>query len=201
MPRGIDKRAVRAVVRTLTAEDCAAICLSETTAEQLARVQGEGGLEWEIGPEGRLRLWASQEETAEWLGMTTRHLQRLEERGLPAEGHHASCRYAWPHVGIWHGEYVYLRARYGKSPAYLDIEDAMDAHDRRNAVEQVEIEIRMRRDPDFRAKMETVDREEATEILAVRRRLGSGAPASQPTPTDGAERKRKRPSMGAAGVG
>ena len=67
--------------------------------------------------------WMTQQHTAKYLGMTTRHLQNLELKGLPNVGRGATKRYAVPHTVIWHGAYIALRR-----PKFLpwDVAEARD---------------------------------------------------------------------------
>ena len=53
--------------------------------------------------------WMTQQDTAECLGITTRHLQNLETKGLPNVGRGATKRYALPHTIIWHRAYAAQR--------------------------------------------------------------------------------------------
>ncbi len=118
----------------------------------------ESGSTWDIGHDGRLTSWQTSATTAEWLGITTRRLQQLEKLGMPARGYRDSCRYPWPHGGIWFCMYQFELAR-GRRVAHLDIEEAFERHDTMNAVADVEFEYRMRRDPEYRARMLKVERE------------------------------------------
>lgn len=102
--------------------------------------------------------WVSQAWLAENLGISTRWIQKLEERGLPARGFRDTCEYPVPHALLWYFEYQ-LRSGRGKvtrlSPAL-----AIAEHKRRSAIELAEIEYRMATDPEYRAEMERMEREE-----------------------------------------
>jgi hypothetical protein len=102
-----------------------------------------------MGKDGRRTRWATADETAEDLGITTRWLQKLENKGMPAEGFRDSCRYPWPHAGEWYVAYQRALAR-DKSVEHLDIEDAMKQHDIENAIADVEFEYRLCADPTLR---------------------------------------------------
>lgn len=45
--------------------------------------------------------WATQSEIADWFGYTGRHIQNLEERGLPNTGAGATKAYPIPHATVW----------------------------------------------------------------------------------------------------
>jgi phage terminase Nu1 subunit (DNA packaging protein) len=62
----------------------------------------------------RVVEWATQAETARMLDVTPRHVQRLEAKGLPAEGARDTKRYPIPHVVIWWSEYVIAQERAGE---------------------------------------------------------------------------------------
>jgi hypothetical protein len=74
---------------------------------------------------------------------------------MPARGYRGSCRYPWPHAGIWFAMYHYALASHQRVP-HLDIEDAMMQHDILNATADIEFEYRIRRDPELGARKEQV---------------------------------------------
>ena len=108
--------------------------------------------DWAVGDDGRVTCWRTAKDTAEDLEITTRRLQQLEALGMPSRGYRGTCRYPWPHSMEWFIAYRIQLAQ-GKRPAQIDIADVpADARDIQNAIENAEIENRMRRDPEFRRK-------------------------------------------------
>ncbi len=141
---------------------------------------------WDLGADGRVTQWVTAKDTAEWLGITTRRLRQLERLGMPARGFRGSCRYPWPHAGVWWCMWKVERA-HGHCVAHLDIEDAFEEYDKMNAVAEIEFEYRMRRDPELRASFEklleedaAIDREDARRI---RRRTAKTTQQTQRTPS------------------
>jgi hypothetical protein len=108
--------------------------------------------DWEVGEDGIRTCWRTAADTANDLDITTRRLQQLEDKGMPCRGHRATCRYPWPHAMVWWIAYRGALARHERV-AEIKIGDAMDAYMIQNAVEDAEITNRMRRDPEYRARM------------------------------------------------
>lgn len=57
--------------------------------------------------------WIGQQEAADTIKVSARHVQNLEEKGLPTKGSRASKRYPLPHVVVWHREYQLELKRVG----------------------------------------------------------------------------------------
>jgi hypothetical protein len=110
------------------------------------------GDEWEMGTDGIRTCWKTAAFTAESLDITTRRLQQLERIGMPSRGYRSTCRYPWPHAGIWWLAYQ-LRLARKERVAQLDIDDAMDEYAIQAAIDDAEIANRMRRDKEYRARM------------------------------------------------
>lgn len=68
-------------------------------------LETERAIAWEQGPHGYRVTWWSQKDTADALGISTRWLQELEPRGMPARGRRGSKEYCWPDVLMWHVAY------------------------------------------------------------------------------------------------
>ncbi len=102
-----------------------------------------------MGKDGRMTRWETADDTAHGLGITTRWLQKLENKGMPAEGFRDTCRYPWPHAGIWYLEYQ-KALKHDKSVEHIDIEDAIKAYEIQLAVMDVEYEHRLCSDPAMR---------------------------------------------------
>jgi hypothetical protein len=105
-----------------------------------------------MGKDGRHTHWETADATAESLGITTRWLQKLENKGMPAEGFRGSCRYPWPHAGVWYVAYQKALDRY-KSVDHIDIEDAFKEYHIALAVMDVEYEFRLCADPALRDEL------------------------------------------------
>lgn len=72
--------------------------------------------------------WRTQKETAEDLGISTRWLQELGDRGLPSRGQRDSREYPWPDVGLWWAAYKIREAR-GERVKRLDMDVARAEHE------------------------------------------------------------------------
>ncbi len=107
---------------------------------------------WDLGPDGRLTSWRTAAETAEDLGITTRRLQQLEQKGMPAEGYRGTCRYPSPHAVVWLRIYR-IALRNHERVAYLDIEEAFEQHDLLEEELDIDFERELRRDPATRARV------------------------------------------------
>lgn len=71
--------------------------------------------------------WVTQEHAAQLMEMSPRHLQNLERKGLPHEGHRGSKRYPLPHLLVWSDDYKSQIARYGRC-SELPFEEAWERH-------------------------------------------------------------------------
>lgn len=63
---------------------------------------------------GPVFAWIRPQVAAEELGVTPRHLQNLERKGLPSTGNRESKRYARPHCLIWLEQYEAELERHGR---------------------------------------------------------------------------------------
>ena len=72
--------------------------------------------------------WNTQAELAEIYRFSTRQLQRLEPKGLPAFGTGADKRYPLPQAAVWLLEYRHLRNR-GTRVDYLPLDVALARHE------------------------------------------------------------------------
>lgn len=153
-----------------------AVIATETSADKLERaIFDEADVAdefadctpWELDPDGRLARWVPQGFVAEAFSMSVRHVRRLEETGLPATGHHGSCRYPWPHAMWWY--IAYHRRERGET--HVTMADAWRVWEEINGEENAQIAARMEREPAFRREIRAIDRGTAQSILAARRRL------------------------------
>lgn len=129
----------------------------------------------------KVARWLTQAEAAELLGITTRWLQKLEARGMPAEGHRASCRYALPHAVVWLRQWRLSRYREEQINA-LPFAIALARDELSAAIEDAVYAYQLRTDPLY-AELHAVpdDEHHARRTRALRDRirardLASGIP-------------------------
>jgi hypothetical protein len=97
--------------------------------------------------------WGSQALIAAAFDCTPRWLQKLEKKGIPVDGRKGDPRYPFPHVLVWHTEYLFRQARDG-AVAFLEPREAFAEHSKRCAADEKAIDERMARDPLYRLSME-----------------------------------------------
>ena len=99
--------------------------------------------------------YLTQAELADALGVSTRWVQKLEERGLPAEGFRGTCRYPVPDAIVWYLEWraaiAEAELRHEPPPNALSATLAMARYRRRTAKDLADLEFQLATDPGFRA--------------------------------------------------
>jgi hypothetical protein len=108
--------------------------VARSTAQCVAEKTG-----WTIAADvSRWRIWLlTQAQLATAIGMTGRHVQNLEAKGLPSEGERDRKRYAWPDAWAWYTTYVALTPGPHDSIEWLEISIARARFDLRRAADWI----------------------------------------------------------------
>jgi len=77
----------------------------------------------------KVAAWVSQSTFAHLTSVSARHIQRLERKGLPNRGNHASKEYPIPHALVWFIQHCHLTQNERQVVELLDPEVAFMAYE------------------------------------------------------------------------